>query len=191
MLQETAVVDALDGIVDWWAVAGGWAIDCWLGAQSREHHDIEVVVRRCDQGIIYDALAKDWTLWCLDPPGSEWRIWDGGSIEVPAFQLQGRSPRGDFDLFAEAVDDRMWTFRRDPRIQRPADQVLMTTNTGIPIVRPEVQLLYMAASQEEKNQHDFQIAHPHLRDADASWLADALSVALPAHPWIAALRTQR
>jgi len=53
-VQPAGVSDE-DGIVDWWAAAGGWAIDCWLDTESREHHDIEVVIRRCDQRIVHEA----------------------------------------------------------------------------------------------------------------------------------------
>lgn len=63
----------------WWAVAGGWAIDLWLDEQTREHHDVEVAVRRDDQTEIWDALHNDWELLCLDPPGGEWRQWHRSS----------------------------------------------------------------------------------------------------------------
>ncbi len=178
----------MDGTVDWWAVAGGWAIDLWLDTESREHHDVEVVVRRCDQLTARSALAADWTLWRLDPPGSGWRPWTGELIEPPAFQLQARSPRGEFDLFAETVDRATWTFRRDDRIERPVEQVITDSASGIRVVRPEVQLLYMAASDEPENQHDFEIAHRHLPDDDASWLVDALTIIQPDHRWIGRLR---
>ena len=32
----------------WW-LGGGWAIDIWAGAPSREHEDIEICVLRRDQ----------------------------------------------------------------------------------------------------------------------------------------------
>src|ERR1700686_2663981 len=51
----------------WWAVGGGWAIDLWLDEQTREHHDVEVAVRRDDQTRIWEALHDDWELLCLDP----------------------------------------------------------------------------------------------------------------------------
>ena len=190
MLVPAAVVEEMDGIVDWWAVAGGWAIDLWLNTESREHHDIEVVVRRCDQRIVQSALSAAWTLWCLDPPGSGWRPWENEPIEAPAFQLQARSRRGEFDLFAETVDDTTWTFRRDTRIQRPAEQIITTTEAGIPVVCPEVQLLYMAASLEPKNQHDFDLVRRHLRERDAAWLVGVLAVTQPRHRWITALTGQ-
>jgi hypothetical protein len=172
----------------WWAVGGGWAIDLWLGNQTREHHDVEVVVRRRDQRRVHMSLAERWELFALDPPDSGWRPWTGEPIEMPAFQLQARSSFGEFDIFTETVDDAAWHFRRDGRISMASDEVLVASVSGIPIVRPEVQLLYIAKSTEPKNELDFLRARPHLPDHAAMWLKGALEIALPGHRWLETLR---
>ena len=168
----------------WWAVAGGWAIDLWLGEQTRDHHDVEVVVSRRDQHVVHAALSADWELFALDPPGSGWRPWSGVPIDGPAFQLQARSPSGEFDLFTEAVDEAQWCFRRDNRITTGSHEVIVPSASGIPIVRPEIQLLYMAKSTELKNERDFEVARPHLAAEAAVWLRDALQITLPGHHWL-------
>jgi hypothetical protein len=140
----------------WWAVAGGWAIDLWLGQQTRDHHDIEVVVRRDDQTAAWDALNA-------------------------SFQLKASCPSLEFDLFVESASDDSWTFRRDGRVQRAIDEVT-TTRSGIRIVDPAVQLLYMAKSKDLKNQHDFEVARPTLDARSATWLRSALALAHPGHP---------
>jgi hypothetical protein len=183
MDAPASVAAIMNSIGVWWAVAGGWAIDLWLGEQTREHHDIEVVVKRCDQHMIHAALRSNWELFALDPPGSGWQAWGGFPIEAPAFQLQARSTDGEFDLFTETVEDDQWYFRRDHRITMSVDQVIVDTDSGIPIVRPEIQLLYMAKSTEPKNQHDFDLARPHLTTHATAWLSDALQLTLPGHRW--------
>lgn len=195
MLPPTLVADAMGDTGLWWAIAGGWAIDLWLGEQTRDHHDVEVVVRRSDHRAVHDALAAQWQLYCLDPPGEGWRSWDGHAVEPPAFQLQAR-PRGgrcgfEFDLFTETIepahDSQTWRFRRDHRITRPLDEFVTATSAGVPIVRPEVQLLYMAGSKDPKNQADFEVAAPRLDPSAASWLATSLAMVAPGHPWLARL----
>ena len=94
----------------WWAVAGGWAIDLWLGEQTRDHHDVEVVVRGSDQAAVHAALGQRLELYCIDPPGTGWRLWTGGRIEPPAFQLQARSTTSEFDIFTETADQTTWHF---------------------------------------------------------------------------------
>ena len=174
----------MEGVGVWFAVAGGWAIDLWLGEQTREHHDIEVVIRRRDQARVHAALREHFDLFCLDPPGSGWRNWTGEPIELPAFQLQARSASNEFDLFTETTDESVWRFRRDGRIERPLAKVWTWSTSGVPIVRPEVQLLYMAKSMEPKNVHDFTVAGPTLDANSRSWLADALTVTQPEHHWL-------
>lgn len=49
------------------------------------------------------------------------------------------------------------------------------------MVRPVIQLLYMATSSEAKNQHDFTVARPNVDDDAANWLADALATTISGH----------
>lgn len=92
-----------------------------------------------------------------------------------AFQLQARSATMEFDLFTETADESVWCFRREGRIRRPLAKVCMPSRSGLPIVRPELQLLYMAGSTESKNLHDFEVARPTLDDDARLWLAGALT----------------
>ena len=46
----------------------------------------------------------------------------------------------------------------------------------------------MAKGLEAKNIHDFDMARPELDYDAATWLADALTITLPDHDWIRALR---
>jgi hypothetical protein len=73
-------------------------------------------------------------------------------------------------------------------VTRLVTEATVRSGAGIPVVRPEIQLLYMAKAMERKNVDDFETAGPRLDHDDASWLADALATTLPDHPWIAALR---
>jgi hypothetical protein len=188
MDTPASVAAIMEPVGLWWAIAGGWAIDLWLGEQTRDHHDVEVAVRRLDQRVMHAALSPVRELFALDPPGQGWRPWNGVPIDAPAFQLQARSSSGAFDLFTETVDDTRWHFRRDKRISAASDGVIVSSASGIPIVRPEIQLLYMAGSDEPKNEHDFEAARPHLAPEAVEWLTDALTIALPHHHWLEHLR---
>jgi hypothetical protein len=189
-MESTAVEQVaavMRGVEIWWAIAGGWAIDLWLGEQTREHHDVEVVVRRDDQTTAWASLHNEWELTCIDPPGRGWSSWlRGERIEPPSFQLKARRPSLEFDLFLESTNKDTWTFRRDGRVRRSVDEVT-TTCSGVPVVDPAVQLLYMAKSEEPKNQHDFEIARPALDEASVEWLRSALALAHPGHRWLAQL----
>jgi len=183
------VAAVMQGLDLWWALAGGWAIDVWLGEQTREHHDIEVVVRRDDQTAVWDGLHDDWDLLCIDPPGSGWRQWPRNArIVEPLFQLKarGEADEGGFDLFLESSIEGMWVFRRDAHIRRSFESLAIVVE-DIPIVVPEVQLLYMAKSEDPKNQHDFDMTRPRLDPRSSKWLRDTLGVTLPGHAWMSEL----
>ncbi|TMD44470.1 MAG: aminoglycoside adenylyltransferase, partial [Chloroflexi bacterium] len=44
--------------VPWW-IAGGWALDLFLGAQARHHDDIDVQILRRDQHAVR-VLLHEW-----------------------------------------------------------------------------------------------------------------------------------
>jgi Aminoglycoside-2''-adenylyltransferase len=171
----------------WWGIAGGWAIDLWLGRETREHHDVEVVFQRSDQASVYEQLSSAWVLRLIDPPGSGWRRWEGEKVEAPAFQAKAVQRGTEFDIFFEDVETSCWTFRRDPLICRPIGDVLAQTECGLPVVRPEIQLLYMAGHSEPKHDHDLISVLPRLDTEERRWLRTSLSRVAAQHPWLARL----
>jgi hypothetical protein len=144
-------------------------------------------VRAVDQRLLRARMASSWDLWCIDPPGSGWRAWTGEDLVLPSFQVKARNSDHEFDIFLEATDDDVWAFRRDPRIRLPLKAMTVRSRSGLPVVRPEVQLLYMAKHLEAKNQRDFEVAQPRMDEAATAWLSDALALAHPGHPWLESL----
>jgi hypothetical protein len=109
----------------------------------------------------------------------------------PAFQLKARDAAFEFDLFLESTENEEWVFRRDQRVRRSFEDVSLLSASGIPILCPEIQLLYMAKSNEPKNELDFDNAHDRLGGQAAAWLRDALVLAHPGHRWLDRLATSR
>ena len=68
-----------------WALCGGWAIDAWLGRQTRDHGDVDICVFIQDQRALFDHLAG-WQLIGhdnhVDDDSSE--PWDGRQLCHPA-----------------------------------------------------------------------------------------------------------
>jgi hypothetical protein len=173
----------------WWALAGGWAIDLWLGRVTRDHHDVEVAIQRRDQAVAHRELARHWDMFCIDPPGSGWRRWRGEEIARPSFQTQARLGDDRFDLFLEDVEHDQWVFRRDAAVRRPFAEIAGPAAGRLPVLRPEVGLLYMAGHDEPKNQQDFAQALPHVGAEAREWLYESLERTAPGHRWIDELRS--
>jgi len=160
-VRPETVAAVMEPLRLWWAVAGGWAIDLWLGTTTRDHHDVEVVIQRQDQVALQASLRRAWNMSCIDPPGSEWRSWPLGEVLTrPTFQTKAKRLTVEFDVFLEDVERGAWIFRRDADVRRPIEDLVVTTPSGVPVVQPEVQLLYMARHAGPKNDRDFLVALP-------------------------------
>jgi uncharacterized protein (DUF952 family) len=181
----------------WW-VAGGWALDLFLGRKTRPHADLELSVLATDQASLF-AHLRGWDLR-LAAPGASLPRWAGGVIVPPFHQVWARKGAGTpagVDEFAadptmlgflleQGGRDR-WAFRRHPAVTRPLDQVGARSLDGVPFVRPEIALLYKAKAPRFKDERDFDRALPHLDAAARAWLASSLGQAHPGHPWRARL----
>ncbi len=170
-----------------WCVVGGWAIDLWLGRETRPHDDLEIAILRDDfvairdhlrdfhlhsvgdgevRGLAFDALpASDkHQNWVLDPVANEWRM----------------------DIMMESGDAQTWVFRRDTSIWAPRDRMIGMRD-GVQYLKPEGALLYKAKAARPKDEADFAACLPNLDAAARSWLRESLATVHPGHAWIAAL----
>lgn len=172
----------------WW-IAGGWAIDLFVGRTTRSHADVDVQILRRDQLAVQARLAT-WDLHAADPPGTL-RPWKPGEILLAhVHDIWCRpSPASPWALqlmVADADADR-WIFRRDPRVSRPLAALSRQTPAGFPYLAPEIQLLFKARAQRPKDESDFAVVLPHVEDHGRAWLAAALRTCYPEHPWIGLL----
>jgi hypothetical protein len=175
-----------DGFGAPWWVAGGWAIDLFVGRQSRDHGDIDLAILRRDQ----ERLREYLTGWDIrEPNGGALTPWQAGDLlTAPRFQFWvRRSPAAawSFEVMLEDDADGAWLFRRSPSIHMPLDRIGRVTPDGIPYLSPEIALLYKANHLEiERNTADFDLAAPLLEDVPRRWLRDAITMLYPGHPWI-------
>ena len=156
-----------------WYLAAGWALDLFLGGGYRAHDDIEIGVPRDRFGEFADALTgfdlvqiTAHQTWVREPETGAWRL----------------------DVFSEPSDGNAWICRRDERIRLPYDDLIETTDEGLPYARPEVVLLFKAKRERPKDEADFAAVLPHLDAARRRWLAEALELVHPGHRWLTQLR---
>ncbi len=176
-------------LAPWW-IAGGWALDLFLGRQTRDHGDTDVLVLRRDQ-LAVQAVLAGWDLHAADPPG-RLRPWRHGEwLTAPIHDIWCR-PAADAPwalqlMLAESEADH-WIFRREPAIGGPLAQLTCRTADGISFLAPEVQLLYKATdAPRPKDEADLAAVLPHLNTERRRWLTAALRRYRPHHPWLARL----
>jgi hypothetical protein len=156
---------ALAGVSAPCAVAGGWALDLWLGEQTREHEDLEITVpavffpevraRLEGRGLQLfsieqaEAIAlgpgdapgpRGHQVWVMDPAVNGWRM----------------------DAFREPGDPETWIYRHTGELSAPRAWASGRTAGGIPYTAPQIVLLFKAKATRDKDQRDFDLAAPRL-----------------------------
>lgn len=165
-----------------WAIAGGWAIDLFLGRVTREHHDLEIVVFRVDQTHLQQHLTGWDFKQVVNGVIHPWPI--GEHLSLPIHETYAERGPDKLEILLNESDGDNWLFRRDPRIHRPLTHTLLLTLTGLPYLCPEIALLYKSKNPRPKDQQDFNITHPHLTPDQRRWLHDAIKLQQPDHPWL-------
>jgi hypothetical protein len=172
-----------------WCVVGGWAIDLFLGQQTRSHEDIEIAVLRENLLLFRSALpdiefyvagsgqvsllgtgefpTDHDQLWCLEPKKRVWKL----------------------DIMIEPGDATTWRYKRDVSVVVPRANAISMLHSGIPILRPHLVLLFKAKHLREKDEADFQLVLPTL-GPERYWLADVIEKHHPDHHWVSALRNK-
>lgn len=180
----------MQGFEPLWWLAGGQAIDAFLGYQSRAHGDIDIACLRRDRLAMRRRLDS-LDVHCADPPGTlrPWRR-DEPLPEAVHNIWCRPSPSGPWCLQAmlDENDGDSWVYRRSPAVRRPL-ATLCDEYGGHRFLAVEVQLLYKApgAATVAKNQADFDACLPRLDVNRRNWLKSALEAAHPGHAWLSRL----
>ena len=190
------VAEALGNLRAPFFFAGGWAIDLHLGRVTREHHDVDALVMRCDHLGLHKAL-KQFSLKKIIPhpdgmPPNRGTIveWQPGELlELPVHQINayraGESEPAFQVMLAESSDDESeWVFRRNPEIRMPISRMGFHPLWGLPYLAPEIVLLFKAKHLEVRDRIDFEHAIPALSVDARRWLRDAIEKTHPGHEWL-------
>lgn len=178
----------LAGVTAPWYVAGGWALDLYPGGPRREHDDLEIGVPAERFAEIAAALPD-----CVFYVAGDEQIVPyipGGVAETAHHQTWGwdrTAARWRLDVFREPSADGQWVCRRDALIRLPYDRLILHNADGIPVLRPEVVLLFKAKAARPKDASDLAAVWPRLDATARAWLTWALARVHPGHPWLTLL----
>jgi Aminoglycoside-2''-adenylyltransferase len=88
----------------WWALCGGWAVDAWIGGQTRDHVDIDIASFADDQRAVFEQVPS-WNLIRTTRSSIRRRqnFWNGWRLVLPAHVHA--HPHGDVDF--ETLGDRL------------------------------------------------------------------------------------
>lgn len=178
-------VELFDAVPGWW-IAGGWAIDLWLGKQTRDHVDLDIATLRKNQRILWRRL-DGWDLHLATAPEvlEPWPT--RGTVPPPLHAVWCRQTPSSPWAFETLLNDSNgadWIFRRDQSVRLPLVQIGRITSDGIPYLVPEIVLLDKAKNVRPNDEKDLEAVLPALGADGRSWLSAALDTVHPDHPWI-------
>jgi hypothetical protein len=185
-----------------WCLCGGWAIDAWLGRQTRYHADVDIAVFEDDQRALFEHLPG-WQLIAHDPNvrGDTNESWDGRRrLDLPAHihalerpgelsESLDRAVQQGFhlDIQLNERSDGEWVLSREPRVAMSLADCIRQSAWGLPTLVPEVVLFYKAGEGPFLRGHDdldFRMLLPQLTPGQRSWLRDAIGRVHADHPWL-------
>src|SRR2546421_1062438 len=138
-----------------WCIAGGWAIDLFLGQVTRPHEDLELAIYRQDQALLRRHLP-DWTFHkVVDGRKMGWPADE--ELKHPIHEIHAHSAKHpllslEFLLNERIADD--WVFRRDRRIRMPLKDAIILAKENLPILCPAIVLLFKAKNTKPKDEAD-------------------------------------
>lgn len=166
-----------------WYVSGGWSLDLYMNRVTRSHEDLEIGVAREHQAKVHAHFAHRPVFKAVD---HAWVPWDEGeTLELPVFQiLIGPQGPGEFEFFLNEVHGGRWYFRRDQSISGPVNELIVLNSAAIPILAPEIQLLYKSGSTRPKDESDLATVFPCLEPFRRESLRKLLAAYQPDHQWL-------
>lgn len=168
-----------------WFIAGGWAVDLFLGEISRSHADIEIAIFRRDQMALQSYLSQ-WVLQKIESSAPS--VWNRNEfLELPVHEIhcfhETAEPR-NFEVLLNERDADEWIYRRNEKVRRSLRDIYSTTNSGFKFLRPEIVLLYKSKNPQTKDEQDFENVVNHLDGESKKWLGNALEICYSKHHWL-------
>jgi hypothetical protein len=186
-LTPQEVAERLRGLeIPWW-IAGGWALDLFLGRQTRAHNDIEIAIFRGDEETLR-AHLKGWEFFIAEK--GSFIPWAKESLPDWAHEIWSREKGHETWQLEILIEQRVgprWTYRRNADIGVFAKDIGRFNNEGIPYIRPDIQLLYKARNARAADETDLITVLPRLDPAQRATLVAWLWTAEPNHRWLGRL----
>jgi hypothetical protein len=183
-LDPAAVAQLLEGTTARWWLSGGVALDRWLDRAIRERANTDVSTTSADLGALVGSLPAGYSAWAPDGDDDVIPLAEAS----PDADLQPvRIHDDDADAWVLQVNvedgtDRVWLYRRDPRLQLPWDRAVLDVG-GIPTGAPEVQLVWKALRPRPQDDLDKDAVVTELSDEARAWYERAILSVHPHSSW--------
>ena len=197
-----------------WCFAGGWAIDLFLGKESRGHKDLDIVVFKNEiHEVISYMKTKGWrietptrqgflpvteenvseleidNMWCMNEayPLDYLKVDEQGSCNFYQYERDVQEVFDFLEVLLNSTEGGYFIYQQNPSIRLEMSRAIFENN-GLPYLAPEIVLLYKSKYLSEDNQADFDLVSAKLDSEQIKWLKEALTTEYGSdHPWVQAL----
>jgi hypothetical protein len=195
------IAGVMSGFGGVWSLCGGWAVDAWLGRETRDHGDIDISVFESDLPELFEHLGG-WQLVAHDKEvvGDTSELWNGRPLLRPA-HIHGRFSKAslperldaaagfDLDIQIDASSGDDFVASRKHNITLPLRDSVRRSGWGLPTLTPQLLIFYKAKLPRGHDEQDFAALLPHLDVEQRGWLREAIALIRADHPWLAQLAT--
>ena len=197
-----------------WCFCGGWALDLYMGKETRPHKDLDIMIFKKDlqesikymkscgwrveaptrQGFMpvneenFEEFEYD-NLWCMNEsyPMDYLKVDEQGSCNFYQYEREIQENVDFIEILLNICEDGCFVYRRNPAIRLDVKKAFYDYE-GLPYLAPEIVLLYKSKYLSEDNQSDFEVATSRMTDDQREWLKDSLTLEYGSdHPWVEAL----
>jgi hypothetical protein len=196
-----------------YAVCGGYAIDLFLGYDSRKHGDIDMLAYWNDRNsIILYMQSKGYNVYEMLGGGMAHHITDINNqkykkrnifcsaknceivhltptdekniYKIEFFHI-GQTELNFIEFLFNDKDEKCFLYARDKNIKRDMSKAILHNNE-ISYLAPELLLLYKSTDTEREGyQQDFDLTFAKMNDEQREWLINALKIIYPdGHKWV-------
>ncbi|HEY0007606.1 MAG TPA: hypothetical protein VGB55_02685 [Tepidisphaeraceae bacterium] len=183
--KPLSIVSALVGFRRPWCLAGGWAIDLWLGEVTRQHTGVTIAILRDHQIDLRDHFPT----WRFKLQARDGRLFpwkDRQMLMLPVHTLHATGGPGPVRFALQESDGIDWIDRRHFDVRLNLSRWIVQSH-GVPVLCPRLALLLKSAGVRPQDQLDFRAALDRLDEDRRTWLKLALMRAAPHHPWLEVL----
>lgn len=177
-----------------WAVCGGYALELFAGKDIRPHGDIDLCLPESARGdVIAFLLDRGWQIYEYRGMGKV------KPIRHPSYSEPGRNLMALLDgcplvQFYPCEEEGLLYHQFTPGMTEvdfldllfsPTQERPFLMQDGLPLIAPEVALLYKAALPDEESARlDYAAVYPLLGSNRMAWLRAELTARYPSgHPW--------
>lgn len=197
-----------------WAVCGGFALELFLGEETRVHSDIDVCVFEPDrERVCRHMLQNGWSVYEFRGQGLLRSIYPGKASEpgrnlmclredcdlvtfhpggddgtyYHEFHHKGIAELNYLEFLFNTVQDGCFVFPGQNSVRRELSKAVLSRE-GVPYLAPELALLFKAGRTEQANSRsDFQAVFPQLDGGQRQWFLESLGRLYPeGHEWASA-----